>query len=525
MMTVMLIDDDVPMLDYVQHLLGQLDLELELAGAASGSEQALELFHDSLPDLAIVDIGLPGMDGLELAEAFRMMKPEVRLIFLTCYEDFHYSKRAIQLEADDYLIKDELTPQQLRDSVGKAMERFRGRRELLDRYSFQQAIERNREVLKQNFLKQLLSEGGEWDNILLFGERLGISWKLPYLRHGFLHIDAASVVGRYRYKDMPLLHFAVGNIAAELSSGQAPITALMDGEADIYLLWNTKDRSVPEDELIRYMMSVREKAEQYLKVSVRGFYAAEAVPVRQFVETYKQLAEYRDHSFYGEGLPAVMLKPDRTFLQTAESKPEKEKAMLSLALEEDNAAWIDLAVSKLLQLAETEHWAPRLLKEAYAECVRKMASETHGTAEEAFFVHLSRSLRAEEAAHLTKRELWNLWRHQALTPISDLEKDIRLQAIDDFLREHVDRTITSVDMAEHLHLNPSYFSRYFKRLAGMKFTDYVNSYKISIAISMLRQENETVENVAYTLGFSDRAYFSKVFKKYSGKSPSEFKNA
>lgn len=525
MMTVMLIDDDVPMLDYVKFLLEQPGLELEHVASASGSGAALELFHEHLPDLAIVDIGLPGMDGLELAEAFRLMKPEVRLIFLTCYEDFHYSKRAIQLEADDYLIKDELTPEQLKTSILKAMERFDERRALLERYSFQQAIERNRGVLKRNFLNQLLSGSGKWDHIRLLGERLGISWRKPFLVHGFLHIDAASLLSRYRYEDAPLLHFAAGNIAAELSAGPEPITALMDGENGIYLLWNAEDPAAPRDGLIRYMETVCEKAEQYLKVTVRGFYAPEAFPVRDFARAYKQLAERRDHGFYDPPGPAVMLKPDQDYRTAPESKPGKEKSMLTLALEEENAAWIDLAVGKLQQHAGDERWSPRLLKEACADCVRSMASETNSAAEEAFFHHLSRALHVEEAAQLTKRELRKLWRRQSLTPISEREKDTRLQAIDDYLRQHADRMITSVDMAEHLYLNPSYFSRYFKRLSGMKFTDYVNRFKVDMAISMLRRENETVENVAYTLGFSDRAYFSKVFKKYSGKSPSEFKNA
>lgn len=83
--------------------------------------------------------------------------------------------------------------------------------------------------------------------------------------------------------------------------------------------------------------------------------------------------------------------------------------------------------------------------------------------------------------------------------------------------------VTSTDMAEHLHLNASYFSRYFKKLSGVNFTDYVNQYKMNMAITMLARPHETVENVAYTLGFSDRAYFSKVFKKYNGRNPSEFK--
>ncbi|GJM81274.1 hypothetical protein HMSSN139_37700 [Paenibacillus sp. HMSSN-139] len=70
MMTLMLIDDDVPMLEYVAHLLGSLDLELELVASASSSGQAWEDFHTTLPDVVVIDIGLPGMDGLELAEAF-----------------------------------------------------------------------------------------------------------------------------------------------------------------------------------------------------------------------------------------------------------------------------------------------------------------------------------------------------------------------------------------------------------------------------------------------------------------------
>lgn len=269
-MTLMLIDDDVPMLEYVEYLLGSLGLELQLVASAFSSEDALEQFHAALPDVVIIDIGLPGMDGLELADAFRITKPEVRLIFLTCYEDFHYSKRAIQLEADDYLIKDELSPEQLKSSLSKAMSRFKSREELLERYSFRQAIERNKEVLKQSFLKQLLSGTADQENTLEFGQRLGISWKHPYLRHGFIHMDAASVTERYRYKDIPLIHFAVNNIALELSAGEASITPIMSRDADIYLVWNVAEPGCPGTGLTDFMQSVLDKVEQYLKITLWG---------------------------------------------------------------------------------------------------------------------------------------------------------------------------------------------------------------------------------------------------------------
>ncbi|MCM3702807.1 response regulator [Paenibacillus macerans] len=524
MIKVMLIDDDVPMLEYVAHLLGALDLELQLVAAASSSGQALEGFHETLPDLVIIDIGLPGMDGLELAEAFRITKPEVRLIFLTCYEDFQYSKRAFQLEADDYLIKDELSPEQLKASLGKAISRFRSREELLERYSFRQAVERNKEVLRQSFLKQLLSPGSDSVHTLLMGERLGISWKLPYFRQGFIHIDAASLTERYSYGDARLIYFAVNNIAVELSAGQAAITPILTEDMGIYLIWNVAEPEASYQPLIDFLESVREKAEQYLKIKVRGFYSVQTVLLQQFDTVYNTLSECRDDSFYEENKAVTAVGFRAAFLQTAERRWDKERAMLSLAHEEGSAAWIDMAVNPWIQHVASERLEPRLVKEICGDFVRQMVFESGGVAESSFFSLLGQAVHIDEAVRLTKRELRNLWRQHTLAPAPAEGKDVRLLAVDQFLDEHADRMITSVEMAEHLHLNPSYFSRYFKKLAGVNFTDYVNQYKINMAITMLSRQNETVENVAYTLGFSDRAYFSKVFKKYSGKSPSEYKN-
>ncbi|MEK3876699.1 response regulator transcription factor [Paenibacillus sp. FSL M7-0420] len=522
-MTLMLIDDDVPMLEYVEYLLGSLGLDLQLVASAYSSEDALEQFHTALPDIVIVDIGLPGMDGLELADAFRITKPEVRLIFLTCYEDFHYSKRAIQLEADDYLIKDELSPEQLKSSLAKAMSRFKSREELLERYSFRQAIERNKEVLKQSFLKQLLSGAAGQENTLEFGERLGISWKHPFLRHGFLHMDAASVTERYRYKDIPLIHSAVNNIALELSAAEASITPIMSRDADIYLVWNVADPGVTENKLAEFMQAVQDKVEQYLKISLRGFYSESCAPVRSFDVLYKTLTDCRENNFYQSVKPVSLLEKHADFGGALERRGEKERGMLSLALADQHAAWIDLAVNQWTQLAAAERLLPRLVKETCGNLVRQLAFEAGGLAEEDFFTQLEQTVHIEEAASLTKRELRHLWRQFALAPAAAEEKDVRLQAVDEFLEEHVDRMVTSTDMAEHLHLNASYFSRYFKKLSGVNFTDYVNQYKMNMAITMLARPHETVENVAYTLGFSDRAYFSKVFKKYSGRNPSEFK--
>ncbi|RAV04740.1 hypothetical protein DQG13_05945 [Paenibacillus sp. YN15] len=101
----------------------------------------------------------------------------------------------------------------------------------------------------------------------------------------------------------------------------------------------------------------------------------------------------------------------------------------------------------------------------------------------------------------------------------------KIHHIDRYIMEHLSENISMVSIAQHLYLNPSYFSRHFKKMTGINFTDYVHQFKMKIAIEMLRDKSITVEMLAAKLGYSDRTYFSKVFKKYNGVSPMDYKTS
>lgn len=82
------------------------------------------------------------------------MKPEVRIIFLTCHEDFHYAQQAVKLQADDYLIKDQLTAEQLEQSLGKSMHLLKTRAGLINR----EALSYNSQLFRQDFF----AKGDQW---------------------------------------------------------------------------------------------------------------------------------------------------------------------------------------------------------------------------------------------------------------------------------------------------------------------------------------------------------------------------
>ncbi|WP_283680284.1 AraC family transcriptional regulator [Lentilactobacillus sp. Marseille-Q4993] len=91
-----------------------------------------------------------------------------------------------------------------------------------------------------------------------------------------------------------------------------------------------------------------------------------------------------------------------------------------------------------------------------------------------------------------------------------------------YIQINIGDTIAVSEIAKYLGINASYLSRLFKAETGTTLTDFINIKKVSRAKSLLMDESISVTDVALLLGYSDTAYFSKVFKKYVGTSPRNY---
>lgn len=78
------------------------------------------------------------------------------------------------------------------------------------------------------------------------------------------------------------------------------------------------------------------------------------------------------------------------------------------------------------------------------------------------------------------------------------------------------------DVCEHLHYSESLLKKRFKEVTTITFNDYLNRYRVSQAIQLMKDGDKVVHNVAELVGFSDYKYFNKVFQKYVGYSMREF---
>jgi|SRR5690625_142002 len=99
----------------------------------------------------------------------------------------------------------------------------------------------------------------------------------------------------------------------------------------------------------------------------------------------------------------------------------------------------------------------------------------------------------------------------------------RCGLFDAYVRCHLEEKISLKDIAEFVHLNPSYFSRMFKKETGEGFIEYVTRMKMEKAKELLDNTTKSVEQIAIELSFDSKSYFLKTFKKQIGMSPNAYK--
>lgn len=93
-----------------------------------------------------------------------------------------------------------------------------------------------------------------------------------------------------------------------------------------------------------------------------------------------------------------------------------------------------------------------------------------------------------------------------------------------YISEHYDQPLTLKETADHVKLNPSYFSALFKQCSGSTFKEFLNYIRIEESKKYLINTNYSIIDIAIATGFEDQSYFTKVFKKYTGMTPRQYRN-
>lgn len=116
-------------------------------------------------------------------------------------------------------------------------------------------------------------------------------------------------------------------------------------------------------------------------------------------------------------------------------------------------------------------------------------------------------------------KLFEITLNNDITPYEPLLIKKALQYID----QNFNKNITLESVAKYVHLNPQYFSKYFKNAMNMNFVDYVSKMRINYSKKLLSETDLSINVISLKAGYMDCSYFCKVFKKYEGISPHKYR--
>lgn len=475
----------------------------QIVGEASNGAEALAQIEELKPHIVLTDVVMPVMDGIALTQAIQERYPETRVIVLSGYSDFEYVKSTFQHGAVDYILKPTLNQDELLATLRKAAGQIP---------DF--VLTRGGGDSFESILNQALSGFPAPDAL----DKLHKVF--PYPRFFLMGMNVPYVLGNAANLNREAGALAAG--AEEFLPGVTARVVTVDRKFLLMIVNYTAEpyRSLTE-RAKKLVASLRVKTPRIFYV-----YSNEFQGLGMLKETYNRLTALSRQRFYCrdefiQGEDAFTPVPAEPF-DLASFNTQVHSSDITGALTQLEA-WLQRAVERQ---APGEFELKSLVQDALYQVLSSweengMDAERISSLKRDCFIQISEAKFAQdllEAFHCIQVEFVKLFEEQ--TPRQGRRS---VQKILDYVEEHCAEPLTLNDVAKTFNFNYSYLSSYFSANSREGFSEYLNRARIRRAEELLRKGDIPVSEVCGMVGYGDHSYFCKVFKKFTGKTPSEFR--
>ncbi|NQX63663.1 response regulator [Paenibacillus qinlingensis] len=533
---VLIVDDELPVRErFTQHIPWE-EHGFVCIGAAGHGQEALTMMEKELPHLLLVDITMPIMDGLELAELVRKRWPEISIIFLTAHSEFHYARQALLLGAKNYLLKIALSKEQIIAACQAAVEDLKfilkekasktvtmDRAEESEQKSVYHSWKRRESLFDHWWESNAHQRKDIWSEI---SKELSTELKrhVAVLWVGmdvFEELWNQSTFDETTHKQQEL---AV-RIEALATADQQIIAFPLGKTKLLCVITSDADASSNNFEAALYQTAqVLLAREGNIKLYIRnsGSLVGETDEMSaQISEGLEKLSRYfyerQDYTSVHSPLPDVNFK-EISVMEQVELLSKATKAFYG-----GGAVMLQEVVQQLTTLPlGTSPYSPaqliRLSGEIMLKCpwLEQDSSLTH------FHQMLLFIERWDDFVRWWNR-VFDLLTDPELHPEMNVTR-WEVQQVCQYIHENYMKEIRLPDLSERVGLNTIYLGQLFKQVTGEYFNDYLHRTRMQKAQQLLRQSGMKVYEVAAEVGVSDYRYFCKLFKKHIGISPSEYKH-
>ncbi|WP_308638290.1 response regulator transcription factor [Paenibacillus silvisoli] len=502
---VFIVDDEPFIIEGLYDIVDWAGYGLEIVGNAGNGRAALELLKHTPADLLITDISMPLMDGLELIRGARELKPELKVIVLSGYDEFAYLKEGMRLGIENYLLKP-INLEELKSTLASTVNKLDAAAPEREPSPYDVRI------LTDNVLYRWLTGSIAAKE---FDERT----RLLQLKLDAPHVLIAAVRA-----DEPILQnvdAVVATVNAGHGSDAPAVIPFRDIDGDRVLIFPLEDREAGKERAIEFLGRVKAQAPSALIAfgSVRRLADEAQLSYDEAKRAQQYFILYPSEKLVDYGkLPSVQGGAEGLFALdwSAYSKwiVAKDTAALSAQIDDD-----------FKRMQQSGGMTPDDVRQTVLEMLIRFKLELQqmkGLEEPELFRDWFEQARGSERIH----ELADTVKKAAELVVESLVQDSKspiVKIVLKHIQESYAKELTLKGLGSQYHVHPVYLGQLFQKEVKESFTEYINKYRIEQAKLLLRESQMKVQDIAKEVGYWEAGYFYKQFKKYVGISPMEYR--
>jgi two-component system response regulator YesN len=503
-MKVIIVDDEVLVRAGMRIVIPWEAVGFEIAGEATSAEEGIALARRIRPELMLVDISMPGMNGLDMIKILQEELPACDFIILTCHSEVGYLTQAIKLGVRDYILKDSLKPEEIIQTLRKVM--------------------------------RTRSAGRSQDSLQPEGGRAAATERALLEAMDDAAVRAGDVAARL-YPDAPPAdrYFAMAvtlEKCAHMASAAQVCTVLIqehahhvagahDAEKAVFLIGLTGAAESMDTIAFRCLQTLSQTFDASVAVGVSALSAPDA-PCRALLDAAVSALAMRRVGGWG-----------RCYRHSEEGEQRALRALRGLSGRRAQ-------IGSIYQIRELEEHFLEIDGVVRGAEYMKHSTLLHALTDFAFAVNelAARSgcpgvpgfSQEEMPASLFEQGLdYAFIRQRFLEKLREIQPALRDAAVKNdpvaqikrYVAEHATERILLQELADHVHLSRTYVSALFKRETGVNINDYIAREKLQRGKEMLLM-GERVGEVAQKLGIQSESYFVQMFRRQFGETPARY---
>ncbi len=494
---IFIVEDEIIVRQALRYIIEAHKDRYEIVGEASNGQEACELIADVKPNIVITDIMMPVMNGVELVKFLKINYPDIYTIVLSGYNDFEYVKTCFKYGVFEYLLKPKLNPENLCVILNKICERLGcGIVETNDSPAY--------------FLTTI-TESTEVRNDLQIPD------KFKEVHIGILGFNIKKIIGYEKNRSAIYVEIISEKIMEFFDGLDYEFYKTSKGVLLAIIVYESKKNQEFQREVDIFASKIADEI-LGVKVCYSSICRDDSLLSREIFNMSKsvRLQFFVSNATYC--YKAIQVESQKIYLY----KEYMEK--------------IDFIEKSLSYLQDELHKITYEAGYRESELKKQLEHIIYST-----FNHLQEKKLLKQDAQVDAipmmdliSDMYSLEDVQRL--ISDFAKQLQCNLDDtqsatdtflikliEYIRDNYAEQLNLKQVAEEFHMSYSYLSTYFSYNLGMGFNEYLNNLRIEKAKDMLMNSDLTINEICESVGYLNQSYFSKVFRKNTGVSPTSYR--